>query len=107
MFRVFRYQQENGSEPFTQWVTSLKDRQARARIDMRITRIETGNLGDCKHLKEGVYELRIDHGPGYRVYFGMIGKTAVLLLAGGDKRKQTADIERAMSYLQDFKRRQK
>lgn len=107
MFTVFRYQQENGSEPFTQWLHHSKTgRRGRASTcGSRASRL--GNLGGCKHLKEGVHELRIDHGPGYRVYFGMIGKTAVLLLAGGDKRKQTADIERAMSYLQDFKRRQK
>ncbi len=74
---------------------------------MRITRIEAGNFGDCKRLKKGVSELRIDWGAGYRVYYGMIGKAAVLLLAGGDKRKQEADIERAIEYFLDFARRKK
>jgi putative addiction module killer protein len=74
---------------------------------MRLTRIEAGNFGDCKRLRNGVSELRIDWGAGYRVYYRMIDQTAVLLLAGGDKRKQEADIERAIGYFQDFKRRQK
>lgn len=83
----------------------LKDIRARARIAARIGRLALGNFGDCKPIRDGVSELRVDYGPGYRVYFGKVGKTIVLLLCGGDKRTQEADIERAVMYLQDFKRR--
>jgi len=83
----------------------LADNQARARILARIDRLAVGNSGDSKHLRGGVSELRIDWGPGYRVYYAMIGKTCVLLLCGGDKRKQSSDIERAIEYLHDYRER--
>jgi putative addiction module killer protein len=67
--------------------------------------IGAGNFGDCKSLRQGLFELRIDWGPGYRVYYAMIGKECVLLLCGGDKRKQAADIEGALEYLKDYKER--
>jgi putative addiction module killer protein len=67
--------------------------------------LQIGNFGDCKALRDGVSELRIDWGPGYRVYFAMAGRTTVLLLCGGDKRKQAADIKRAVEYWRDYKRR--
>jgi putative addiction module killer protein len=76
-----------------------------ARIAIRIDRLALGNFGDCKALREGVSELRIDWGPGYRLYFGRLGRECVLLLCGGDKRKQSADIERAIDYLKDYKER--
>ena len=107
MYEVFRYQTADGHEPLTEWLQSLRDTQTKARILSRLDRLETGNLGDIKLLREGVSEIRIDCGPGYRVYFGMASKTVVLLLSGGDKRKQDADIRRAIKYWQDFKRRQK
>jgi putative addiction module killer protein len=66
---------------------------------------DTGNFGDCKAVGGGVWELRIDHGPGYRVYYAMIGQACVLLLCGGDKRRQAADIARAVEYLRDYKQR--
>jgi putative addiction module killer protein len=78
---------------------------AAARIAIRIDRLALGNFGDCKALREGVSELRIDWGPGYRLYFGRLGRESVLLLCGGDKRKQSADIERAIDYLKDYKER--
>ena len=77
----------------------LADNQARARILARIDRLAVGNSGDSKLLRGGVSELRIDWGPGYRVYYAMIGKTCVLLLCGGDKRKQSSDVEREIEYL--------
>ena len=83
----------------------LADNQARARILARIDRLAVGNSGDSKLLRGGVSELRIDWGPGYRVYYAMIGKTCVLLLCGGDKRKQSSDIERAIEYLHDYRER--
>jgi putative addiction module killer protein len=67
--------------------------------------LAAGNFGDCKSLRQGLYELRVDRGPGYRVYYAMIGRECVLLLCGGDKRKQAADIERALEYLKDYKER--
>lgn len=79
--------------------------KARARIVARIDRLSLGNFGDCKPLREGVSELRIDWGPGYRVYYAMLGRTCVLLLCGGDKRRQSSDIKLAIKYLQDFKER--
>lgn len=85
------------SETFARWIGKLRDRQAIARINARIRRVaETGNFGDAKVVREGVSELRIDYGPGYRVYFTRRGETVVLLLAGGDKRTQPSDIDAAI-----------
>jgi putative addiction module killer protein len=80
------------TEVYSDWFNSLRDRQARARIDVRIRRLSLGNPGDIKPVGEGVSELRIDYGPGYRVYFVQHGQTLVILLAGGDKRSQDKDI---------------
>lgn len=74
---------------------------------MRIDRLAAGNTGDCKPLRNGLWELRIDWGPGYRIYYAMIGKDSALLLNGGDKRRQAADIERALRYLRNYKERNK
>ena len=87
------------------WLASLKDLKARARIAARLDRLSLGSFGDSKALREGVSELRIDWGPGYRVYYAMLGRTCVLLLCGGDKRRQASDIKRAIEYLEDFKER--
>ena len=83
------------TEVYSRWFDSLQDRQARARIDVRIRRLSLGNPGDVKPVGEGVSELRIDYGPGYRVYFVQYGQTLVILLAGGDKRTQDKDIKAA------------
>jgi putative addiction module killer protein len=83
------------TEVFFQWFNSLRDRQARARIDVRIRRLSLGNPGDVKPVGEGISELRIDYGPGYRVYFVQRGQTLVILLAGGDKYTQDQDIKTA------------
>jgi putative addiction module killer protein len=80
---------------FANWLRKLRDEQARARILIRIRRLSLGNFGDVKPVGEGVSELRIDYGPGYRVYFQRIGKLLVLLLIGGSKKTQQADIARA------------
>ena len=87
------------------WLAGLNDAQARARIIARIDRLSVGNYGDCKHLREGVSELRIGWGPGYRMYYAMLGRTCVLLLCAGDKRKQSSDIDRAIRHLRDYKER--
>ena len=84
------------TETYSEWFASLRDRQTRARIDIRIRRLSLGNPGDVKAVGEGVSELRIDYGPGYRVYFVRRGQTVVILLAGGDKRTQDRDIKTAL-----------
>lgn len=78
------------------WLDELRDLQARARIQVRVERLAVGNAGDVKPVGEGVSELRIDYGPGYRVYFTMRGRELVILLAGGDKKTQAADIKTAL-----------
>ena len=90
---------------FGEWLAGLPDARTQAKIAIRVDRVAAGNFGDCKPLRDGVCELRIDWGPGYRVYYAMLGRTVVLLLAGGDKRKQSADIERVVDYLKDYKKR--
>jgi putative addiction module killer protein len=85
------------SETFKHWLSNLKDRQAKARIHMRLDRLALGNPGDVKPVREGVHELKIDCGPGYRVYFMYRGPIMVVLLAGGDKHTQNSDIERAIN----------
>lgn len=91
--------------PFDDWVTELRDRQAVARIEKRLIRLRGGNPGDYKAVGAGVYELRIDYGPGYRIYFAFSEQQVVLLLCGGDKTTQTADIERAADYWENFQQR--
>lgn len=84
------------TETYAQWLDSLRDIHARARVQVRVERLASGNAGDVRPVGEGVSELRIDYGPGYRVYFAMRGRKIVILLAGGDKRTQTADIRTAL-----------
>jgi putative addiction module killer protein len=102
---IRRYRTAAGAEPFTEWLSDLPDRQARARILVRVDRLEVGNFGDARFLRDGVSELRIDWGPGYRVYFGRDGPTVVVLLCGGDKRRQEADIRRALELWQEYRNR--
>jgi putative addiction module killer protein len=104
VIEVRRYVTETGKDVVGDWLAGLED-NARARIATRIDRLSLGNFGDCKPLREGVSELRIDWGPGYRLYHATLGRTCVLLLCGGDKRKQSSDINRAINYLKDYKER--
>lgn len=103
MIEVRRYVAPGGRDVIGDWLTSLADLKARARIAARLDRLSLGNFGDCKALRDGVSELRIDWGPGYRAYYAKVGRTCVLLLCGGDKRQQWSDIKRAIEYLKDFK----
>src|SRR5260370_24084374 len=103
---LLRYQCENGGEPFTEWLAALRDKAAEARIRVRLRRVEAGNFGDCEPVGEGVTELRVHAGAGYRVYFGRHGKSVVILLCGGDKSSQGADIKRAKDLWMEWKRRQ-
>lgn len=89
------------TEVYSEWFRKLRDRQARARINIRIRRFSLGNPGDVKSVGEGVSELRIDYGPGYRVYFTKRGETLIILLAGGDKRTQDRDIKTAQKMAQE------
>ena len=84
------------TDVYARWIEKLRDRQAKARIAIRIRRLSLGNPGDVRPVGGGVSELRIDHGPGYRVYFMRRGETLLILLAGGDKTSQTRDIRRAL-----------
>ena len=102
---VVRYVTALNKEIIGEWLKDLHDPRAVTKIVMRLDRLADGNFGDCKPLREGVWELRIDWGPGYRIYYSMVGRTCVLLLCGGDKRKQSADISRAIEYLKDYKQR--
>jgi len=99
------YQTSTGEQPFVEWLKGLDDRQARTRIEARLARVAVGNFGDVEPVGEGVMELRIDWGPGYRVYFARLGQVMVLLLCGGDKRTQQRDINRAKEYFEDYKAR--
>ena len=93
---------ENEYSHFADWRGSL-DAVTRARIDKNIRRLEYGNFGSTKALQEGVFELKMDFGPGYRVYFGREGKTIIILLGGGSKRRQSADIAAAIERWQRYK----
>jgi putative addiction module killer protein len=105
VIEVRHYVSRSGKDVFDDWLTQLADARAQAKIATRINRLAAGNFGDCKSLRQGLFELRIDWGPGYRVYCAMVGQACVLLLCGGDKRKQSADIARALEYLRDYKER--
>ncbi len=96
--QLLRYQRADGSEPFTAWLGAIRDKSAAARIRVRLRQIEAGNFGDCAPVGVGVIELRIHVGAGYRVYCGRYGKAVVLLLYGGDKTTQAADIARAKEF---------
>ena len=106
MIEVFRYRTATGAEPMTDWLNSLRDKRAQAKVRMRIKRIEAGAFGDAEPVGEGVLELREHQGAGYRVYFGRHGQTVVILLCGGTKKTQPADIKTAKEYWADWKRRQ-
>jgi putative addiction module killer protein len=102
---IAHYLTADGCDPVQDWMDALRDMRARVAILRRIERVRLGNLGDHKFCRDGVWELRVDTGPGYRVYYAQAGETLVLLLCGGDKRTQSADIGRAADYWQDWQRR--
>ena len=101
------YTDTMNKQPLTQWLGELKDIRARAQIRARLAHVESGNLGDCKSLRDGVQKLRNDYGPGYRVYLSRQGPVMVLLLCGSDKGDQTRAINQAIEYLNDWKQRGK
>lgn len=107
MYELRHYVSPAGEDLFARWLDHLRDRQAQTRVAVRLIRLENGNLGDCKPVGDGVWELRVDWGPGYRVYYAIAGKRVVLLCEGGDKRTQSADIERAIDRWNEWQRRSK
>ena len=102
---IRHYLTASGDDPFQQWLDALKDLKGRVAIQRRVDRVAVGNFGDHKFCQRGVWELRIDHGPGYRLYYAQAGRNVVLLLCGGSKHTQSADIKNAVSYWGDFQRR--
>ena len=100
------YRTQNGRTPFTEWLESVRDVRIRGRIEARLMSLESGNFGDYKSVGEGVFELRLHIGKGYRIYLAIVDNMIVLLLCGGDKSSQKRDIERAKTFWSDFKERQ-
>lgn len=104
---IRHYVTAEGVDRFNEWLENLVDRQARARVEARVDRLERGLWGDVEPCGDGVWEMRIDWGPGYRVYYARSGAQIILLLLGGDKRKQQADIKQAKDYWRDYQKRSK
>jgi len=107
VFQIRHYVTPSNKDVYMEWWSKLRDHKARIAIDRRTYRLEQGNFGDHKYLKDGVSELRIDVGPGYRVYYAIDGTQIVLLLCGGDKSTQSADIEKAYAYWKEWQSREK
>ncbi len=97
------YRTLTGRQPFTEWFESIRDKRTRIRIGKRLKRVEDGNFGDYQSVGGGVFELRLHFGTGYRIYFAQIEDTLLLLLCGGDKRSQQADVELAKTYWREYK----
>jgi putative addiction module killer protein len=103
-YEVRTYEAVDGTVPFNEWIKALRDRKGRAIIRTRISRLQLGLFGDAKAVGDGVSELRIAFGPGYRVYYALDQGKIVLLLCGGDKRTQSKDIQQAKEYWNDYRR---
>lgn len=106
-FELRYYVSAEGKIPFKTWLEGLRDVSARAHIRVRLDRVRLGNLGNSRTVGGGVRELKVDYGPGYRIYFAQEGTHIILLLLGGDKSKQEKDIETAKKYWNDHKRRKR
>jgi len=102
---VQNYVLPNGNEPIVEWLEALQDIKGRAKIRARINQIRAGNPGKFNTVAPGIMEMKIDFGPGYRVYYARVGNKVILLLCGGDKQTQRADIKKATELLSDYKRR--
>ena len=101
--KIVVYETQDGKLPFWEWLRGLKDRKGRAVIQARIERVRLGNFGNCRSVGDGVQELKIYYGPGYRVYFGRDGSNIVILLCGGDKSDQKKDIVLAKELWREYK----
>jgi putative addiction module killer protein len=106
-FEIEYYSTREGKKPFKAWLEGLKDVTGRAKIRVKLDRARLGSLGDYRSVGEGVHELRVGYGPGYRIYFAIEGRRLLLLLLGGDKSRQQRDIATAKEYWQDYKERKK
>jgi putative addiction module killer protein len=102
---VLHYLTDDGADLYQDWLDRLRDLRARVAVDRRVERLTRGNFGDHRFCRDWVWELRIDVGPGYRVYYAQAGSTLVLLLCGGDKRSQDRDIAQVVACWDDFQRR--
>ena len=102
---LVNYDTPEGKEPFAEWLDGLRDRRVQKRILARLYRVEEGNFGDHASVGDGVWELRLFFGAGYRIYYAEIGQEIVLLLAGGDKSSQPRDIEQAKTYWKEYQER--
>jgi putative addiction module killer protein len=104
IYKIKFYTDEKGKEPFNEWLCTL-EKTEQARIDVRLTRVKNGNLGDCSSVGDGVFELRFKNHSGFRVYFGYDGDTIIIILNGGDKDTQNRDIEKAKNYWKDYNKK--
>jgi putative addiction module killer protein len=102
---IRHYLSSTGRDPYQSWLDRLKDLRARVAIQRRVDRIAAGHFGDHKPCRAGVWEVRVDVGPGYRIYYARDGRTIGLLLCGGDKSTQAADVDTAVKYWMDYQRR--
>ena len=105
MHEVIHYLDEAENDLYQSWLESLRDRVAKVAIIKRVARLEVWLFGDCKSLREGIWELKVDVGAGYRVYYAHVGNRVILLTSGGDKKSQSRDIERALNLLKDWEKR--
>jgi putative addiction module killer protein len=103
MYEIEDYVTPDGRDTFSEWFLRLRDRKAKVQVQRRLAYVEQGNFGDHKFCRDGVWELRIHFGPGYRIYYGLHGTTVVMLLCAGDKSSQHSDIERACAYWKQFR----
>lgn len=102
---ILEFVRQGGRNPFRLWLRALKDLRAQATIDSRLTRVRLGNFGHCRSIGGSLWELKIDYGPGYRVYFGQDGDTVIILLCGGDKSTQEVDIKKARLFWAEYRER--
>ena len=107
VYELVYYRTSHGKIPYREWFESIRDFKAQAVIDSRLTRLRLGNFGKCEPVGQGVFELKIYYGPGYRVYFSKVGSEIILLLCGGDKSHQHKDIAQAQNYWQQHKEKQR
>ncbi|MCX7173888.1 MAG: type II toxin-antitoxin system RelE/ParE family toxin [Proteobacteria bacterium] len=105
MHQIVHYLDESGNDVYQAWLDGLRDRVAKVAIIRRVARVEIGQFGDHATVRDGISELRIDVGAGYRVYYAQAGKMVILLTCGGDKKSQKRDIERAIRILRDWEQR--
>jgi putative addiction module killer protein len=105
VFAIERYQTRDGRIPFQEWLNSISDTVSVYRIRARLARVTAGNLGDARSVGSGVRELRIDFGPGYRIYFAQVGHSTIVLLNGGTKATQRGDMARAKEYCENLRKR--